>query len=277
MRTAFLLGAVGGIALGLIYAWVLAPVEFTTADPVHIQEEYREVWIVMAAEAYMTSGDWERTQTRLNGLEDANLAETVSALFERYSPGAPNRPARALARLADKLGAERSAAMLVYLATPITTPTATRSPVTATRASTSIATDPSANATSTPRFSFPTPTPTSTPTPEFVVISSDSVCRVLGTPQIRVTVQDSEGNGLSGVDVWITWNGGADRFVTGLKPEFGLGYGDFDMTPAVSYRVGAGIQSALALVSSLRSAACTTDVGDQGRVSWEIVLSPRSN
>jgi hypothetical protein len=110
--------------------------------------------------------------------------------------------------------------------------------------------------------------------PEYALVSSDRVCEASGTPEIQVTVQDLEGNGLSGVDVWITWDSGADRFVTGLKPEFGAGYGDFDMQPDVSYRVGAGTQSALALVSGLRANPCATDTGATGRLSWVVVLRP---
>lgn len=264
MRIAFLIGAVAGIALGLFYAWIVDPVEFRTADPSQVEARYREAWIVSAAEAYLAGGDWERARMRLNGLSDPNLAQTVGALFERVSAGAPNPAARALAHLADRLGA-RTAGMLVYLATPIVSPTPRLSPVIATRVPPTLvptATD-----------SFPTPTPTATPTPEFVLASRDSVCES-GTPQIRVSVQDVEGQGLPGIDVWITWDGGADRFVTGLKPEFGVGFGDFDMQPDVSYRVGAGTQSALALVSNLRADACATNTGEAGRLSWNIVLRP---
>lgn len=268
MRTALLIGIVTGLGLGLTYAWLIAPVEFRTADPSHVEARYREAWIVMAAEAYPIGGDWDRTRARLNGLSDPNLGQTVSALFDRYSVGGPNPTARALARLADRLGA-RTAAMVVYLATPIVTPTPQPSPAIATRTPTP--TPVERLPTPTDAFSFPTPTPTSTPVPEFEVVGRDGVC-LSGTPQIRVIAQDAEGNGMPGVDVWITWDSGADRFVTGLKPEFGIGYGDFDMQPEVRYRVGAGTQSALALVSGLRADACTTQGGGAGRWSWNIVL-----
>jgi hypothetical protein len=124
--------------------------------------------------------------------------------------------------------------------------------------------------------SFLAPTPTATPTPDYAVVSSDNECES-GPSQIRVTVQTADGAGLPGVDVWITWDGGADRFVTGLKPEFGAGYGDFDMQPNVTYRVGAGTQSALALVTNVRAAPCTTVSGGEGRLSWDIVLRPISS
>ena len=267
MRAALLIGVVAGIALGLLYAWIVDPVEFRTADPSQIEARYREAWIVAAGEAYVISGDWDRARVRLNGLGDPNLAQTVGALFERVSADGPNPTARALAHLADRLGA-RTAGMLVYLATPVVSPTPRPSPVIATRAPATIA--PTAT------DAFPAPTPTATPTPEFTLVSSERVCRPpgAGAPLIRVTAQDAEGNGLPGVDVWITWDGGADRFVTGLKPEFGAGFGDFDMQPDVSYRVGAGAQSALALVSNLRADACVTDTGGTGRLTWTVVLRP---
>lgn len=266
MRTTLLVSIVVGITLGLIYAWLIDPVEFRTADPFHIEARYREAWTVMAAEAYVAGGDWGRTQARLNGLHDPNLPQTIAALFEKYNVNGPNPEARALARLADQLGT-RTASMLVYLATPVVTPTPRVTPQPNTRTPTPAQPTPTAT------LAFPTPTPTATPIPEYALAGSDSVCDT-SAPQIRVTVQDLEGNGLSGVDVWITWDGGADRFVTGLKPEFGTGFGDFDMQPDVSYRVGAGTQSALALVSNLRADSCTTESGGAGRLSWNIVLQP---
>ena len=262
MRTVLLAGVLVGLVLGLAYAWLIEPVEFRTADPFHIEARYREAWIIMSAEAYAASGDWGRTRARLDGLNDPNLLETVTALFERVNADGPNPQARALARLAVEIG-EPSAPMMVYLQTPVVTPTPRISP------SPVLPDVTPAPPTFAPTDSFPIPTPTVTPTPEFELVSSDSLCES-GTPQIRVTVQDFAGNGLPGVDVWITWDAGADRFVTGLKPEFGAGYGDFDMQPDIRYRVGAGTQSALALVGSLRADTCPG-----GRLSWNIVLRPR--
>ena len=266
MRTTLLISIVAGLVLGLLYAWLIDPVEFRTADPYHVEARYREAWIVMSAEAYVAGGNWERTQVRLGGLNDPNLPQTVAALFEKYSAEGSKDAARALARLADRLGT-RSAGMLVYLTTPVVTPTPRTTPTVVLPSGTPSAPAP------TPTDSFPTPIPTATPTPEFALVSSTSACE-LGKPQIRVTVADLTGAGLPGVDIWITWDGGADRFVTGLKPEFGSGYGDFDMQPDVSYRVGAGAQSALALVSNLRAGACSTATGAAGRLSWGIALRP---
>jgi len=43
--------------------------------------------------------------------------------------------------------------------------------------------------------------------------------------------------GNAGIEVWVTWENGADRFVTGLKPDKGNGYGDFDMQPGGVYAI----------------------------------------
>ena len=85
-------------------------------------------------------------------------------------------------------------------------------------------------------------------------------------PQIRVVVQDYEGRGLPGVEVWITWGGGADRFVTGFKPEINPGYGDFDMQLDQTYGVSLEKPTAI-LVSDLRATACS-----EGRTSWSLGL-----
>ena len=61
-----------------------------------------------------------------------------------------------------------------------------------------------------------------------------------GPAQIRVLIEDEKAKGVPGVDVWVTWEGGADRFVTGLKPEKGPGYGDFDVQPGIAYDVAGG-------------------------------------
>ena len=86
MRTALLIGILSGLCVGLVYAWLIAPVEFVTADPYHVSPIYRDVWIVMAAEAHAAGADWDRTTARLTGLRDPNLPETLAAAYGARSP-----------------------------------------------------------------------------------------------------------------------------------------------------------------------------------------------
>ena len=261
-----------GLILGVGYARLIDPIRITEASPAQVTEAYRQAWLTMVAEALAQAGDWDRTRARLDTLRDPNLAQTVSALFDR-SDGQGDKPAaRALAQLADRLGA-RTANMSVYVIMPVTTPT--RAPVTVTprpigptmtwppRAATNTATP---SVTATPRPRPPTLVPTYSPT--YQVLSQIAECvRATTTPQIRVTLQDAAGRGVPGVTVWITWAGGADRFVTGLKPDLHAGYGDFDMVRDRPYNISID-QPESVIVAGVRAEPCAAG----GFTAWRVIL-----
>jgi len=267
-RALVLIALVIGGAIGLAYAWLIEPVTFSESSPAQVMKSYREAWLIMAAEAYAQDGDWERTQARVNALRDANLSRTIADVFDRYQADGPNPTARALARLADRLNVH-TPAMQVYLVAIVAPTPATVSTIEITSSPRPIDAQ-RATPTATPE-PLPSPTPTSTPIPDYQVIDRAAECTP-GTqpPQIRVIVQDVFGQSVRGKEVWITWEGGADRFVTGLKPEIDPGYGDFDMQPDQSYNVGVDKPTSV-IVSGLRADACETD----GRISWRLVLAPR--
>jgi hypothetical protein len=268
-RALVLIALVIGVAIGLAYAWLIDPVTFSESSPAQVMKSFREAWLVMAAEAYAQDGDWARTQARVNALRDANLSQSLIDLFDRYQAHGPNPTARALARLADQLNV-RTPAMQVYLATIVApTPeiaatirvTANPRPIDAQRATPTVTPEPP-----------PTLTPTVTPIPDYQVTNQTAECTPgQQPPQIRVIVQDIFGQSVPGKEVWITWEGGTDRFVTGLKPEIDPGYGDFDMQPDQSYNVGVNKPTSV-VVSGLRADPCETD----GRTSWRLILAPRT-
>ena len=151
-----LLGIALGLAVGLFYTWVVNPVQFYDTDPVDLRPLHKETWIQLVAAAYRQDGDLDRAYTRLAGLEDASIGQTVADITERaIQSGRPAARIRALAALADALGA-RTDPMMIYLATPEPTLfyTATPPPPTPTYS-------PSSTPTGTPT---PTSTPTRTPT-----------------------------------------------------------------------------------------------------------------
>jgi hypothetical protein len=256
-----------GLVLGLGYAWLIDPVTFSESSPAQVTKAYREAWLLMAAEAYVQDGDWERTQTRLDALRDPNLAQTLAAAFDQYNAVGPNAKARALARLADRLNAS-TPGMQVYLAA-IITPTPRPSPT--------LRVSATPRRTETPRPTAtieqpPTLTPTATPIPDYRVIDRQAECsHSKQPPQIRVIVLDAVGQSVPGKEVWITWEGGADRFVTGLKPEIDPGYGDFDMQLDQTYNVGVDKPTSV-VVRDLRAEPCETE----GHTSWRFILGPRT-
>jgi hypothetical protein len=266
-RTLVVIALLVGAALGLGYAWLIEPVTFSESSPAQVMKSYREAWLLMSAEALAQDGDWERTQARVNALRDANLAQTIADLFERYQANGPNPTARALARLADRLDV-RTPAMQVYLA-EIIAPTPDMVPTPEPPATPQPMVTLSPTATPEPQ---PTTPPTATPVPDYQVLDRAAECTHNQPPQIRVIVKDQFGQSVPGKEVLITWEGGGqDRFVTGLKPEIDAGYGDFDMQPDLAYNVGVDKPTSL-IVSGLRAETCETD----GRTSWRLILAPRA-
>jgi hypothetical protein len=83
---------------------------------------------------------------------------------------------------------------------------------------------------------MPSATPTATQGAPFALVDYALVCdEDITQPLVQVYVFDASGNPVPGVGIVITWDGGINRFVTGLKPEFGMGYADYEMNPAFSY------------------------------------------
>ena len=237
--------------IGLAYAWLIEPVTFSESSPAQVMKSYREAWLIMAAEAYAQDGDWERTQARVNALRDANLPQTLADLFERYQANGPNPTARALARLADRLNV-RTPAMQVYLAA-IITPTPEIVPThralrprrarpiahVHTDGHTRAAAHVDAHRHADSRLSGDRSHGRMHPRHTAAADSRDCA-RSVRAECARQRSLDHVGDG------------GADRFVTGLKPEIDPGYGDFDMQLDQSYNVGVDKPTSV-IVSGLRA------------------------
>ncbi len=287
-----------GLTLGLVYTWVIAPVEPVNTYPALLRTEYRRDWVRLAALSCAADGDLERARARLDGLLQEDVSDVMEALIEEYA--AAGRPADTLRRLATlaQILEVHTPAMSVYLytptaasvsgytGTPLPTPTLTVPALATTQADRpspqsplSISTLPSL-ATGTPTRTPHPPTPTHVPTPSFRLSRREKVCSSDSPPYIEVVVIDEDGEGLSGVEVWLTWAGGADRAVTGLKPRNGAGFADFNVEEGESYAISIG-ELGVPLVSNLRVEPCSldelgdNDSDDEGGAlmgSWRIVL-----
>lgn len=81
-KTITLAAALGvGIALGLVYGWVIDPVEYTDITPEVLRQDFRVDYVLMTAEAYGHDFDSESAARRLALLgSDSPAAIAASAL-----------------------------------------------------------------------------------------------------------------------------------------------------------------------------------------------------
>jgi hypothetical protein len=73
------IAALIGIALGLVYGWVLAPVQYTDVTPNILSEDYRVDYVLMVAEAHQNEQDPETAARRLAILGSESPAEIVTS------------------------------------------------------------------------------------------------------------------------------------------------------------------------------------------------------
>ena len=272
----FLIASAIGLIGGLVFAWFISPVEYTSVGPSELRAEFRLTYLQLVGASFAFENDWTRAEYRLAALSDPNISRQFAEVTDRtIAEGRPAVILRAMSKMSDRLGV-RTMRMIVYLATPVATvaplPTPTALPSPTPR--------PAPTASPVPTFALadtPTPLPTFTPTPAplpaYLLISQERVCEP-GAAQIRAVIEDEKGQGVQGVEVWVTWEGGADRFVTGLKPEKGPGYGDFNMQPGLTYDVAVA-ESALPLVKGLGTEPCpSSDASQTIMASWQLTFRP---
>jgi hypothetical protein len=298
-----LTGLVIGIGLGLLYAWIIKPVEYVDTTPNTLRTDYKDAYRLTIASAYQASGDLARAQARLNLLEDDETALALAEQAQRHlAEGGTADEAQALADLAAILGQvpipfTASPAPTDTQALPTETPTLTLSPTvtdtltpeftpTATSTITPTATltptiGPTRTATPTPQATdtpvptrTPLPTRTATPTlaPPFVLDKQIQVCNPnLTEPQIQIFINDAAGQGVPGVEIVVTWEERQESLFTGLKPEIDIGYADFVMTPEISYtlQVSGGGQ----VIPDLFSPECEDESsGERYWGSWRLIF-----
>jgi hypothetical protein len=73
----FLIVVLLGGALGLVYGWVVSPVEYVDTTPDSLRADYKADYVLMVAESYHTNQDVALAARRLALLGGENLTETV--------------------------------------------------------------------------------------------------------------------------------------------------------------------------------------------------------
>jgi hypothetical protein len=102
-------------------------------------------------------------------------------------------------------------------------------------------------------------------------MSREKLCdQKLAQPLIQVEAMNILSQPVPGVLVIVTWDQGEERFFTGLKPEKGLGYADFTLTPGVVYAIRLGEDGQV--VSELSAAECHTGSGESFWGAWTLIF-----
>ena len=286
-----LTGLMIGAALGVLYAWVLQPVQYTNTTPASLRADFKDQYRALIASAYMADGDLVRARARLDLLKDQDVYQVLAVQAQQsLAAGKAPQEARALGMLAVALGQSPPTlpapavptegspsapplALETQAITPTLTSTATliTTPSGGTPTPTGQATQPG------PTFAptitlLPTRTPSPTPGAPFALKSEELSCKDdLGTPLVIVQASDAAGQGVPGVEAVVEWDGGESHFFTGLKPELGTGYADFAMTPGVVYtlRLAAGGQ----IIPNLTPTECEGQDGGRYWGSWVLVFT----
>jgi uncharacterized membrane-anchored protein YhcB (DUF1043 family) len=92
-----LTGLVLGVAVGLVYVWILNPAPYRDTDPHTLQAEYKDQYRILIATAFASTGDLVRARARLELIGDEDIYQSLFDLAQRASAGeAGPEEARAL-------------------------------------------------------------------------------------------------------------------------------------------------------------------------------------
>ena len=184
----FLITAATGLISGVVFAWFISPVEYTSVEPSELRAEFRPTYLQLVGASFAFEDDWTRVSFRLAALRDPNVNRQFAEVTDRtIAEGRPASILRAMSKMSDRLGV-RTMRMIVYLATPVATVAPVPTPTALPSATPSLEPTPSPA----PTFALPdmpTPLPTFTPTPVplpvYLLISRERRCEP-GPAQIRV-------------------------------------------------------------------------------------------
>lgn len=231
-----------GLAGGLYYAWLINPVEYVETAPDSLRADFRDDYLALIGAAYSGTGDLIRARARLALFPNLDPESDLPAIAQqRFAAGLPD--ANGLALLAGELaGSEQS--------TPVPSPSGA---------------PPTVSPTQRPATATPRPSPTAGA--PFTLAEQQLVCdpQLLET-LIQVEIFDAAGDPVPGLEILIVWDSGQDHFFTGLKPELGLGYGDFGMSPGITYTLR--LQDSGPPVTDLSAQDCQSDDGPDYPGSW---------
>ncbi len=234
-----LIALLAGLGLGLAYSWGISPVSYTDSTPNILRADFKDQYRTIIAAAFASNGDIERARARLSLLGDNDSFQALSAQAQQMlAVGRPYEDVEQIVQLASALQGQKifasptspSSYSAQFTALPTLTPLVNAALVDLTTIPQST---PLVITTTTSR-----PTQTLSPTPglPLILISQEEICNSeLNSGLMQITILDERRRQSPGIELTITWDGGEEHFFTGLKPELGNGYADYQMTEGVTY------------------------------------------
>ena len=272
----FALGLVAGLLLGLALSWSLGPIPQRNTEPHQLRQADRRHYMLAVALEYAHRRDLSLALEKLIALRPAQdpldaLAEAACELArDGYAmrQGGMNalRMAAELYRAQGRSGCAEDILPLDALApTPTPTPDARDLPV----ATPAPSKTPFVRATDirAVRYEISTPLPTRQFTPLPARTFCDSERRAL----IEVYTVDYLGRAIPGQRIRVRFGESEDIFVTGLKPERGAAYADFQMRGDTAYVIDMPGASR-SLGTPLRTRLCYTESGRESLTSFRVTF-----
>jgi hypothetical protein len=237
-------GTILGAFLGLILI-LMFPVRLRDVSPSSLAPEYKEQYRLQTALAFAASGDIGRALARIELLSDPDpVRSLVSQAQIALANNNTQREARALAGLAAAMDA-----------------------VIANRSATAVAVD-----TPNPgqQGELATPFETGDEGAFYVLRDQKLLCENAQQPPfLQLFVFNAQQNAQAGVQLTISSADGNDQFATGMKPEMGPGYAEYELTPGVVYTLSVnGVEA----IGGLQAAACETASGDPAWATWLLLF-----
>jgi hypothetical protein len=241
---------------------------------VDFKDEYR----ALVAAAYLYSYDLLRAEDRLAQLKDDDISQSLAIQAQQaLAEGHPEAEVSALGILAMALGEGATPVALSSSTQQVVNPTLSITAASPTPILNQLTSSPTqTNTVPEPRATntvIPTNTTTSTPTvgAAFLLQETRLICNPdQSEPFIQIEIQDAAGQPVPSIELVVTWDGGEEHFFTGLKPELGLGYADFLMTPEVVYSLRQ--TEGGKVVNDLTAAECLLEDGSRSWGSWMLTF-----
>jgi hypothetical protein len=271
-----IIGIVLGLAGSLAYAWMINPrIEFNT-EPWQLNKQDRAQYIAAITLRYAYDGDLNRAVQGLLALKPKSdpIQDVADVACDLATTGYAETGTglRAIQSMmlfyqlqgrkgcADTLisAVQPTVVVNVDVATPTAQPPATKTPTPV---------GPNQVTPTQPIFA-----PTVQPKTSYSIATIKTDCDTEFSGVIEVRVQDSGGDGVPGQAIRVRWDDGTSTFFTGLKPERGSDYADFQMEAGKAYTVEMPGQSDPS--QPLTADPCTTTDGKQAITLYRVYFRP---